>query len=96
MAQLIKNFLPSLKCSANEAISFVHLQLEARKLLPLSLCFLSALFMVNSASRLSLLRKLYNWFQLVSFTIVFTFTLRLRRRRKIEEEEEEGEAGKLN
>ena len=43
----------------------------------------------NNASRSSLSRKLYNWFQLVSFTIVFTFALRRlrrrrRRRRKIE------------
>ena len=41
----------------------------------------------NKASRSSLSRKLYNWFQLVSFTMAFTFALRRlrrRRRRKIE------------
>ena len=48
----------------------------------------------NNASRSSLLRKLYNWFQLVSFTIVFTFTLRrLRRRRRRRRRKIEGGGG---
>jgi len=37
----------------------------------------------NNVSRLILLRKLYDWFQLVFFSIIFTFALQRLRRRKL-------------